>query len=204
LGDMRSIPAPSTPSRPVISTSSGGHGISSRGSPCSWPSMPISSRPPPDRNGRSSCAGNFAADWDNVSVTTWAGLTVAFCRQHDADVIIRGARSRPDLRHEYQLAAMNEALGITTLLLPAARAGSPVIDGDARARQLTCRLARVSLWRARRIGNGPALLTKQVTGRSNWQRAQLTCHGTYTAKWPGSVVDQRPRPSNLSLVTSPR
>jgi pantetheine-phosphate adenylyltransferase len=34
-------------------------------------------------------------------------------------VIIRGARNRSDLRHEYQLAAMNEALGITTLLLPA-------------------------------------------------------------------------------------
>ncbi len=59
------------------------------------------------------------ADWDNVSVTAWAGLTVEFCRQHDADVIIRGVRSRSDLPHEYQLAAMNEALGITTLLLPA-------------------------------------------------------------------------------------
>jgi pantetheine-phosphate adenylyltransferase len=54
------------------------------------------------------------AGWDNVSVTAWDGLTVAFCRQHGAGVIIR-----PDLRHEYQLAAMNEAMGITTLLLPA-------------------------------------------------------------------------------------
>jgi pantetheine-phosphate adenylyltransferase len=59
------------------------------------------------------------ADWDNVSVTAWAGLTAAFCRQHGAAVIIRGVRNRSDLRHEYQLAAMNEALGITTLLLPA-------------------------------------------------------------------------------------
>ena len=59
------------------------------------------------------------ADWDNVSVAAWAGLTAAFCRQHGADVIIRGARNRSDLRHEYQLAAMNQALGITTLLLPA-------------------------------------------------------------------------------------
>jgi pantetheine-phosphate adenylyltransferase len=59
------------------------------------------------------------ADWVNVSVTAWAGLTVAFCRQHDADVIIRGARNRSDLGHEYQLATMNEAMGITTLLLPA-------------------------------------------------------------------------------------
>ena len=59
------------------------------------------------------------ANWDNVSVTAWAGLTVEFCRQHGADVIIRGVRNRSDLPYEYQLAAMNEALGITTLLLPA-------------------------------------------------------------------------------------
>jgi pantetheine-phosphate adenylyltransferase len=59
------------------------------------------------------------ANWDNVSVTAWAGLTVEFCRQHAADVIIRGMRNRSDLPYEYQLAAMNEALGITTLLLPA-------------------------------------------------------------------------------------
>jgi pantetheine-phosphate adenylyltransferase len=59
------------------------------------------------------------ASWDNVSVAAWAGLTAAFCRQHGADVIIRGARNRSDFRHEYQLAAMNDAMGITTLLLPA-------------------------------------------------------------------------------------
>jgi pantetheine-phosphate adenylyltransferase len=59
------------------------------------------------------------ANWDNVSVTGWAGLTVEFCRQHRAGVIIRGVRNRSDLRHENQLAAMNQAMGITTLLLPA-------------------------------------------------------------------------------------
>lgn len=59
------------------------------------------------------------ADWDNVSVTAWAGLTVAFCRQHGAGVIIRGVRDKSDLCHEYELAAMNQAMGITTLLLPA-------------------------------------------------------------------------------------
>ena len=59
------------------------------------------------------------ANWDNVSVTAWAGLTVEFCRQHGADVIIRGVRNRSNLSHEYRLAAMNEAMGITTLLLPA-------------------------------------------------------------------------------------
>jgi pantetheine-phosphate adenylyltransferase len=59
------------------------------------------------------------ADWENVSVATWAGLTVEFCRQHGAGVIVRGVRNKSDLRHEYQLAAMNEAMGVTTLLLPA-------------------------------------------------------------------------------------
>jgi hypothetical protein len=55
----------------------------------------------------------------NVSVAAWDGLTAAFCAQHGAGVIIRGVRNGSDLRHEYQLAAMNEAMGITTLLLPA-------------------------------------------------------------------------------------
>jgi pantetheine-phosphate adenylyltransferase len=59
------------------------------------------------------------AGWDNVSVTAWSGLTVAFCRQHGADVLIRGVRNGRDMRREYQLAAMNEVMGITTLLLPA-------------------------------------------------------------------------------------
>jgi pantetheine-phosphate adenylyltransferase len=59
------------------------------------------------------------AGWDNVSVAAWAGLTVEFCRQHGAGVIIRGVRNGSDLLHEYQLAAMNQAMGITTLLLPA-------------------------------------------------------------------------------------
>jgi pantetheine-phosphate adenylyltransferase len=84
------------------------------------------------------------ANWDNVSVTTWAGLTAAFCRQHGAGVIIRGVRNRSDLRHEYQLAAMNQALGITTLLLPAkpglAAVSSTVLRGlaaDSPARGLT-------------------------------------------------------------------
>jgi pantetheine-phosphate adenylyltransferase len=63
--------------------------------------------------------GELPAHWDNVAVVAWDGLTVAFCREHGADVIIRGVRNRSDVRHEYQLAAMNEALGITTLLLPA-------------------------------------------------------------------------------------
>ena len=51
------------------------------------------------------------ASWDNVSVVAWAGLTVDFCRQNGADVIIRGVRNGSDLRHEYQLAASERGRG---------------------------------------------------------------------------------------------
>jgi pantetheine-phosphate adenylyltransferase len=72
---------------------------------------------PPERAVR--LRRELPADWDNVSPAAWDGLTVEFCRQHGAGVIIRGVRNGSDYLHEHQLAAMNEAMGITTLLLPA-------------------------------------------------------------------------------------
>ena len=66
-------------------------------------------------------------DWDNVLVAGWDGLTAAFCRDHHAGVIIRGMRNESDMRHEYQLAAMNQAMGVTTLLL-AARPGLAAVS----------------------------------------------------------------------------
>ena len=60
----------------------------------------------------------LAVGWGNVTVAAWAGLTVAYCQQHGIDVIVRGVRNSADLLYEYQLAAMNEALGVTTLFLP--------------------------------------------------------------------------------------
>lgn len=59
------------------------------------------------------------AGWSNVAVAAWAGLTVEFCQEHRSGVIVRGIRNPTDLRHECQLAAVNEDLGITTLLVPA-------------------------------------------------------------------------------------
>ena len=73
------------------------------------------------------------ASWDNVSVAAWAGLTAEFCRQHGAGVIIRGVRNVSDLSHESQLAAMNEELGVTTLLLPAQRGLAAVSSTVLRA-----------------------------------------------------------------------
>ncbi|MEU6077808.1 pantetheine-phosphate adenylyltransferase [Micromonospora sp. NPDC047074] len=59
------------------------------------------------------------ADWENVTVAAWSGLTAAYCQQHGAGVIIRGVRNAIDAERECQLAAMNETLGVTTLFMPA-------------------------------------------------------------------------------------
>ncbi|OJF15915.1 pantetheine-phosphate adenylyltransferase [Couchioplanes caeruleus] len=72
----------------------------------------------------------LSEDWSNVAVTAWAGLTAAFCHEHRSSVIVRGIRNPTDLRHEYQLAAMNEELGITTLLVPA-RTGLATVSSTA-------------------------------------------------------------------------
>ncbi|MEU8157105.1 pantetheine-phosphate adenylyltransferase [Micromonospora sp. NPDC048986] len=58
------------------------------------------------------------AAWSNVEVDTWTGLTTAYCARRGATVIVRGVRTAADFRHEYQLAAMNEQLGMRTVWLP--------------------------------------------------------------------------------------
>jgi pantetheine-phosphate adenylyltransferase len=67
------------------------------------------------------------------TVTPWTGLTADFCHRHGPVVIIRGVRNNADLRHEQQLAAMNEALGVTTLLLSTRPALASVSSTAARA-----------------------------------------------------------------------
>lgn len=59
------------------------------------------------------------ADWTNVEVDTWSGLTTEYCLRRGATVIVRGVRTTTDLGYEHQLAAMNERLGIQTVWLPA-------------------------------------------------------------------------------------
>ncbi|MET8908920.1 pantetheine-phosphate adenylyltransferase [Micromonospora sp. NPDC004551] len=58
------------------------------------------------------------AAWGNVEVDTWTGLTTAYCLRRGATVIVRGLRTAADFGHEYQLAAMNEQLGVQTVWLP--------------------------------------------------------------------------------------
>ncbi|MFV2112413.1 pantetheine-phosphate adenylyltransferase [Micromonospora sp. LOL_025] len=59
------------------------------------------------------------AGWTSVTVAAWSGLTSAYCRRHDVGVIVRGVRNTSDLQAEYQLAAMNQSLGVPTVFLPA-------------------------------------------------------------------------------------
>ncbi|MCF0092653.1 pantetheine-phosphate adenylyltransferase [Micromonospora sp. MH99] len=58
-------------------------------------------------------------EWTSVTVVAWNGLTTTYCHQHDVGVIVRGVRNTTDLRYEHQLAAMNQALGVPTVFLPA-------------------------------------------------------------------------------------
>lgn len=63
--------------------------------------------------------GLLPVDWDNVAVASWHGLTVDYCRRNGCRVIIRGVRNPTDYMREYELAAMNEVLGVATLFMPA-------------------------------------------------------------------------------------
>jgi pantetheine-phosphate adenylyltransferase len=70
------------------------------------------------------------AGWENVAVAAWHGLTVDYCLRNGYSVIIRGIRNSTDCVHESELAAMNEALGVTTLFIPA-RPGLATVSSTA-------------------------------------------------------------------------
>ncbi len=55
----------------------------------------------------------------NVTVTHYEGMTVDFCREQDAQVIVRGLRMMYDFDREYQMALTNQAFapGIETICL---------------------------------------------------------------------------------------
>jgi pantetheine-phosphate adenylyltransferase len=64
---------------------------------------------------REACQG-----WTNVSVMTFDGLLVDFCRAQDAEVISKGVRTA-DFAYELQMAQMNRRLtGVDTVFLPTA------------------------------------------------------------------------------------
>jgi len=57
--------------------------------------------------------------YENVRVDSFRGLTVDFCRAHDARVIVRGIRAVSDFDLELQMGQMNIGLaGVETLFMP--------------------------------------------------------------------------------------
>jgi pantetheine-phosphate adenylyltransferase len=63
--------------------------------------------------------------YENVRVESFRGLTVDFCRAHDAKVIVRGIRAVSDFDFELQMAQMNIGLaGVETLFMPTSPAAS--------------------------------------------------------------------------------
>ena len=54
----------------------------------------------------------------NVSIDSWHGLLVDYCRQHDIQAIVKGLRAVSDFDYELQMAQMNHSLeGIETLFM---------------------------------------------------------------------------------------
>lgn len=62
---------------------------------------------------------DVCAHLPNVTVSSFQGLTVDFCRTHDVGVIVKGVRAVSDFDYELQMAQMNYGLaGVETFFLP--------------------------------------------------------------------------------------
>jgi pantetheine-phosphate adenylyltransferase len=64
------------------------------------------------------------AQFGNVSVATFDGLTVDFAREHRAQAIMRGIRAISDYEYELQMALMNQRLAPeleTVFMIPAVK-----------------------------------------------------------------------------------
>lgn len=59
------------------------------------------------------------AEWENVTVDSFPGLTVNYAQKVGASVILRGLRAVSDFEFEFQMAMMNENLApeITTMFM---------------------------------------------------------------------------------------
>ncbi|MER7892931.1 pantetheine-phosphate adenylyltransferase [Micromonospora sp. NPDC094482] len=97
-------------------------------------------------------------EWTSVTVAAWSGLTSTYCRHHEVGVIVRGLRNTTDLRTEYQLAAMNQSLGVPTVFLPT----QP-------------ELAAVSSTAVRTLGTWPSSAQPQTAG--HWRTPHRTAGG---------------------------
>jgi pantetheine-phosphate adenylyltransferase len=61
------------------------------------------------------------ASLPNVTIDSFQGLLVDYCRAHDIPVIVKGLRAVSDFEYELQMAQMNRELaGVETLFVPTA------------------------------------------------------------------------------------
>ena len=74
------------------------------------------------------------AEWPNVKVVAYPGLTVDLCRELGVQVLLRGVRSVSDLESEMVLHHVNSMLdsGIETVFLPASRGMEDVSSSVVR------------------------------------------------------------------------
>ncbi len=59
------------------------------------------------------------AHLDGLTVTSFSGLLVEFCRQIDANAVVKGLRALSDFDYEMTMAQMNARMGIETVFVPA-------------------------------------------------------------------------------------
>ena len=57
------------------------------------------------------------APWPNVTVESFHGLLVDFCRERSIPVAVKGLRAVSDFEYEMQMAQMNHRLGVETLFM---------------------------------------------------------------------------------------
>ncbi|MCW2582954.1 MAG: coaD [Klenkia sp.] len=70
---------------------------------------------------RMALIGEAVSGLANVTVDSFDGLLVDWCRSHDVPVIVKGLRAVGDFEYELQMAQMNRELaGIETVFLPTA------------------------------------------------------------------------------------
>jgi len=96
-----------------------------------------------DQQARVQTIRETVAEWSNVSVQPYAGLTVDFARQVGAVAIVRGLRNSADLHSEFQMAMSNRAAaGVETIFIMTA--GEYAYISSSLVRQLARNGADVS------------------------------------------------------------
>lgn len=98
-----------------------------------------------DFDERIGLARDAVADLDNVTVEPINGLLVDFCKDHGAQVIVKGVRFGSDFDYELQMSQLNRQLsGIETVLLPAGQQYGTI--SSSMLREVSHNGADISAW----------------------------------------------------------